>query len=133
MKKSVLGNTVIPILAIVFLLAGCKRDLDSPANEKNKSAASGPYTVLTTQRPAGTDSDTPVELGMKFKSTVPGTITKFRYFKPAGETGTHIGRLWSAGGVLLKTATFTNETDTYLITPSKLTFYFKKFNFHHRS
>jgi hypothetical protein len=115
MKKScsVLGNTLIPILAIVLLLAGCKRDLDSPANEKKaKLAALGPYTVFTTQRPAGTDSDTPVELGMKFKSTVPGTITKFRYFKPAGETGTHIGRLWSAGGILLKSATFTNEKDT---------------------
>jgi hypothetical protein len=114
MKKtcSVLDNTLIPILVIGLLLSGCKRDLDSPANEKSRLAVSGPYTVLTTQRPAETGSDTPVELGMKFKSTVPGTITKFRYFKPAGETGTHIGRLWSAGGILLKSATFTNETDT---------------------
>jgi hypothetical protein len=116
MKKSssVAGNTLIRILVTVLLLPGCKRALDETANEKNQSqlVASGPYTVLTTQRPASTDSDTPVELGMKFKSTVPGTITKFRYFKVAGETGTHIGRLWSAGGSLLKTATFTNETDT---------------------
>ncbi|OQP60712.1 hypothetical protein A3860_32455 [Niastella vici] len=114
MKKtsSVLGNTLIPVLSITLLLAGCKRDLDSPANEKAQLAAAGPYTVFTTQRPASTDSDTPVELGMKFKSTAPGTITKFKYFKPAGETGTHIGRLWSASGVLLKSATFTNEKDT---------------------
>jgi len=114
MKKcfGVAGNTVIPILTIVFLLAGCKRDLDSATNEKVHSAASGSYTILTTQRPAETGSDAPVELGMKFKSTVSGNITKFRYFKPAGETGTHIGRLWSAGGTLLKTATFTSETDT---------------------
>jgi hypothetical protein len=114
MKKScsVAGNTLFPILAIVLLLSGCKRDLDSATNEKSKLASSGTYTVLTTQRPTTTDSDTPVELGMKFKSSVPGAITKFRYFKPAGETGTHIGRLWSAGGTLLKTATFTNETDT---------------------
>jgi hypothetical protein len=113
MKKcrSVVSNTLIPILAIVLLLAGCKRDLDSPETEKSLLAASGSYTVLTTQRPATTDSDTPVELGMKFKSTAPGTITKFRYFKPVGETGTHTGRLWSAGGTLLKSATFTNETD----------------------
>jgi hypothetical protein len=114
MKKigSVAGNTLIPILAIVLLLTGCKRNLDSAANEKNKSAAAGSYTVLTTQRPTTTGSDTPVELGMKFKSTVSGEITKFRYFKPAGETGTHMGRLWSAGGVLLKSVIFTNETDT---------------------
>ncbi|AEV98198.1 hypothetical protein A4D02_35215 [Niastella koreensis] len=114
MKKtvSVAGNTLIPILGIVLVLAGCKRDLDSAANEKNKTAAAGSYTVLTTQRPTTTDSDTPVELGMKFKSAVSGDITKFRYFKPAGETGTHTGRLWSAGGVLLKSVVFTNETDT---------------------
>lgn len=114
MKKScsVVNNTLIRILVIVLLLAGCKRDLDSTTNDKSQLVASGPYTVLTTQRPATTGSDAPVELGMKFKSTVSGTITKFRYFKVAGETGTHIGRLWSAGGALLKTATFTNETDT---------------------
>ncbi|MFL5747014.1 MAG: DUF4082 domain-containing protein [Niastella sp.] len=109
---SVAGNTLFPILAIVLLLSGCKRDLDSATNEKTKLAAAGSYTVFTTQRPTTTDSDTPVELGMKFKSTVSGEITKFRYFKPAGETGTHTGRLWSAGGVSLKTAVFTNETDT---------------------
>jgi uncharacterized protein YceK len=113
MKKSsgVAGNTLLPGLAIVLLLSGCKRDLVSATHGKSLTA-SGSFTVLTTQRPATTDSDTPVELGMKFKSTVPGNITKFRYFKPAGETGTHIGRLWSAAGALLKSATFTAETDT---------------------
>ena len=33
-----------------------------------------------------------------------------RFFKGGGNTGTHLGNLWTAGGQLLATATFVNET-----------------------
>jgi hypothetical protein len=33
-----------------------------------------------------------------------------RFYKGAGNTGTHTGRLYAANGTLLATATFTNET-----------------------
>ena len=71
MKKNcrVLGNTLFPILAFLLLMTGCKRDLDTATNEKSQLAASGSYTVFTTQRPASTDSDTPVELGMNATSS----------------------------------------------------------------
>ena len=52
----------------------------------------------------------PVELGVKFKSDVSGKITGIRFYKPAGETGTHTGSLWSITGTLLATGTFVNET-----------------------
>lgn len=57
------------------------------------------------------DPDTSaVELGVKFRSSVNGTITGIRFYKGVNNTGTHIGNLWSSSGQLLATATFTNET-----------------------
>jgi hypothetical protein len=54
--------------------------------------------------------DSPVELGVKFTSDLNGTITGLRFYRSSANTGTHIGNLWSSTGVLLTTATFTNET-----------------------
>jgi Domain of unknown function (DUF4082)/Bacterial Ig-like domain len=53
-----------------------------------------------------------VELGVKFRTDVSGFITGLRYYKGAGNTGTHTGTLWTSGGQLLATATFTGETST---------------------
>ncbi len=55
-------------------------------------------------------SDSPVELGVKFRSDVAGVITGLRFYKGPGDTGTHTGSLWSASGALLAAGTFTNET-----------------------
>jgi hypothetical protein len=58
-----------------------------------------------------TDPDSsPVELGLKFQSEVAGEITGVRFYKGLKNTGTHQGHLWSASGLLLATANFTNET-----------------------
>ena len=54
--------------------------------------------------------DSAVELGVKFRSDVAGTITGIRFYKADANTGTHIGNLWTSNGTLLATATFTNET-----------------------
>ncbi|MFC8507787.1 DUF4082 domain-containing protein [Streptomyces sp. NPDC057411] len=51
-----------------------------------------------------------VELGVKVRSSVPGTITGVRFYKSSANTGTHKGSLWSASGQLLATGTFTGET-----------------------
>jgi Domain of unknown function (DUF4082) len=50
------------------------------------------------------------ELGMQFTSDLATTVTKLRFFKVAGATGTHVGHLWDGAGNLLATATYTNET-----------------------
>ncbi|MET9950079.1 DUF4082 domain-containing protein [Streptomyces sp. NPDC006339] len=60
-------------------------------------------------KPNGGDGSS-VELGVKVRSSVPGTITGVRFYKSAANTGTHKGSLWSASGQLLATGTFTNET-----------------------
>ncbi len=69
----------------------------------------GATTVPVVASAADTDA---VELGMKFRSTVNGFVTGLRFYKGAGNTGTHVGHLWTASGTLLTTATFTGETAT---------------------
>ena len=69
-----------------------------------------PTSVLTTQTPFGEFNDGPYELGMKFTSSAPGRITKIKYYKSPGETGTHVGHIWSSTGTLLATVNFTSET-----------------------
>ena len=54
--------------------------------------------------------DSPVELGVKFRSDVAGTITGIRFYKASANTGAHVGNLWTSNGTLLATATFINET-----------------------
>ena len=51
-----------------------------------------------------------VELGVKFRTDVPGSITGIRFYKSSQNTGTHVGRLWTASGTLLRSATFSGET-----------------------
>ena len=52
----------------------------------------------------------PLQVGVRFSSSQAGTITGMRFYKGAGNTGTHQANLWSSGGALLATATFANET-----------------------
>ena len=49
-------------------------------------------------------------MGVKFRSDVAGTITGIRFYKGAGNNGTHIGLLYTATGTLLGQVTFTGET-----------------------
>jgi lysophospholipase L1-like esterase len=53
-----------------------------------------------------------VELGFKFRSDVAGFVQGVRFYKGAGNGGTHKGSLWSKAGALLATATFTSETSS---------------------
>ena len=59
---------------------------------------------------ADSGPDSGVELGVKFKADVDGTITGIRFYKASTNTGTHIGNLWSSTGQLLASATFSGET-----------------------
>lgn len=68
----------------------------------------GPAAVPT--QPAVSDG-TALELGLKFRADGDGHITGVRFYKGGvANGGTHTGHLWTSAGVLLGTATFTNET-----------------------
>jgi hypothetical protein len=54
--------------------------------------------------------DSPVELGVKFRSDVAGYITGIRFYKHSANTGAHVANLWSLAGTRLATATFSGET-----------------------
>ena len=64
-----------------------------------------PYLPSSTARDGHTS-----EQGVRFRADSDGYITGIRFYKAAGNTGTHIGNLWSNSGTLLAGATFTAET-----------------------
>ncbi|MEU8241822.1 DUF4082 domain-containing protein [Actinoplanes missouriensis] len=73
------------------------------------------YSVWPSTAVPGTPADpetAAVELGMRFRSDVAGTVTGVRFYKGSGNTGTHLGRLWSAAGTQLGTVTFSGESAT---------------------
>ena len=73
---------------------------------------SSPVTLWdTSARPAqeAVDDAAAVELGVRFRSSRAGRIVGLRYYRGEGNTGPHVGRLWSADGSLLATATFGTE------------------------
>ncbi|MFJ3670763.1 DUF4082 domain-containing protein [Streptomyces sp. NPDC090106] len=69
-----------------------------------------PSTVPSTTDMTGDTNS--VELGTRFTSSASGWITGVTFYKGTGNTGTHTGSLWSDGGTLLASGTFTNETAT---------------------
>ncbi|WP_229793822.1 DUF4082 domain-containing protein, partial [Salinimicrobium marinum] len=52
----------------------------------------------------------PLQLGMKFRSSIDGYVTGVRFYKETGNTGTHTGQLYSRNGNLLAEAVFNSET-----------------------
>jgi len=77
------------------------------------SAAVTPeFTILDFASPSTTDAgdSSAVTLGVKFRADSAGTATGVRFYKSSANTGNHIGALWTAGGALLASAPFTNET-----------------------
>ena len=55
-------------------------------------------------------NDSPVTVGVKFRSDVSGAITGIRFYKGAGNSGTHTGLLYTANGTLMGQVAFTGET-----------------------
>lgn len=94
---------------------------DSSGNQTTSSSVTvtvsnqaAPVTSIwpNTATPAvAADSDNvPVELGVKFRSSVATTVTGVKFYKGSTNTGTHTGKLWSSTGTQLASVTFTGET-----------------------
>ncbi|QEC50093.1 DUF4082 domain-containing protein [Baekduia soli] len=66
------------------------------------------------------------EMGTRFYVDKSMRLTTLRFYKDAGETGTHIGRVWNASGTQVASVTFANESASgwqkaVLATPLSLT------------
>jgi len=77
------------------------------------SAAPSQQTLLTTQIPAAFyTTSTNYELGVRLFSDRAGQVTALRFWKVAGETGPHVGHVWTPGGQLLASVSFASETSS---------------------
>ena len=68
------------------------------------------WSSATTPSTVDGGLDNPVEVGVKFRSDVAGTITGIRFYKAEANTAPHVGNLWTIDGVLLTTVNFADET-----------------------
>ena len=84
--------------------------------EGPQSVASGAVmpenTIFDFATPSTVDSGdgSSVELGVKFSSETAGNVTGIRFYKAAGNTGTHSVGLYTSTGTLLATATASGES-----------------------
>jgi hypothetical protein len=72
-----------------------------------------PCTIWpSTATPAvAADPDTQsIEVGLKFRADVSGSVTGVRFYKSPTNTGTHVASLWASDGTLLAQATFAGES-----------------------
>lgn len=53
-----------------------------------------------------------VTLGVRFTALQTGAVSAVKFYKGPGNTGTHVGTLWSSGGAKLASGTFTNESSS---------------------
>ncbi len=100
----------------------------SPSPSPTPSTAPTASLFNATDTPANVvwNDTNPVEMGVKFQTSVPGTVTAIRFYKGAKNIGTHTGNLWSSAGKSLGNVTFANETasgwqQAKLATPVSLT------------
>jgi glucose/arabinose dehydrogenase len=97
-------------------------NITAPATDTTYTAtyaAAGPVTCPCSLWGSGAQPQTAAvtegtgyELGVRFKSDVAGYVSGIRFYKGTGNTGTHVGHLWSASGTQLAAATFTGESAT---------------------
>ena len=79
------------------------------------TATGCPCTIwpsTTTPATAAANDSSAVELGVKFRANQAGYITGIRFYKGTGNTGTHVGSLWTRTGTKLASATFSQESAT---------------------
>jgi len=113
------------------LQRGTKYTVTVSASDPSGNAMPTPYSFsFTTAQPATPpgvcpctvwdDATTPsvtsstdnssVDVGVRFTADVSGQVLGLRFYKGAGNTGTHTGTLWSSAGQQLATGTFTGES-----------------------
>ena len=84
---------------------------DTSQVDVNVVEATCPCSIWGDSLTAPQDSDSSsVEVGVRFRSDSAGLITGIRFYKTAGNTGPHVGYLWTSSGGQLAEAAFTGES-----------------------
>ena len=98
-------SLTVAVLAALLTCASTAAAQGPDVSVSNLSGAS----IFNGAQPEDSSSTDPnaVELGLRFESQVPVAIEGIRFFKGQGDTGSHVGHLWSSTGTLLASATFT--------------------------
>ena len=107
-----------PTASGVFNFTAQVRDSGSPAQTATKPLSISivmsiwSNTTVPGLADGGADFNGPVELGVKFRSDVTGSVIGIRFYKATANTGVHVGNLWASNGAWLAAVTFSNETTT---------------------
>jgi hypothetical protein len=114
LKREVHFNNIAVVLALVLgiLFVSPTVPALAPINRVLAQGLNCPCSIWPNPVTPGFayDNTSPIEMGLKFRSDVAGYVTGVRFYKAVGAPGTHIGRLWTTGGVKLAEVTFVNET-----------------------
>ena len=106
-----LNTTLFALFFVLIMGISCSKEY---SNESPPPVYSY-YSIFTTQLPTRqTVNDTigGLEIGVKFKTAVAGDITGIKFYKTAGNEGTHTAQLYTANGTLLASEISKNETDS---------------------
>ena len=100
--------------ALTFLALAILLGAVAALSPWSTSTAQARTTVLGSASPSDTSSDDDASLtvGMKFTPKSAGTVTGVRFYKGSGNTGTHVGGLYSSTGQLLGRSTFDVESSS---------------------
>jgi mannan endo-1,4-beta-mannosidase len=90
---------------------GTSETMSATFTVANGGVASSSLWNNSTTPAVSADPDTgSVELGVRFRADVNGSVTALRFYKGSQNTGTHVGSIWTATGTKLTSATFTGES-----------------------
>jgi hypothetical protein len=108
--RSSICRTVLIVSGICLFNISCEKEISYEGTTPAEA-----ISVFTTQTPSGlTENDkiSGIELGMRFRSAIAGSVEGVKFYKTPGNTGIHTVQLYSFEGTLLASAVFTNETDS---------------------
>lgn len=116
LKSKSVSKKILPLITqpVIKFKAKLKVQARSVQTTTQTIQASTTFqTIWGDGTPAGVgvaDDTGSVEVGLKFSSSAGGVANGVRFYKYAENTGTHVGELWTEGGQVLASTTFSNET-----------------------
>jgi len=107
-------RSIIALILTAAVFIGGAVSLSVSAAQSDRNSSTSSKSIWGNKKPAGVvlDSDRKsVELGTTFTPAVDGNVSAIRFYKVAGQTGSHTGSIW-ADGTRIATVTFKNESAT---------------------